>query len=73
MFEDERITDHLLFLRLMLEFTEQERETEFHTMGYRKDTEGNSDSCDTAQDNFCICDCIYFLKMVAFYFRYYFF
>ena len=59
MFEDERITDHLLFLRLMLEFTEQERETEFHTMGYRKDTEGNSDSCDTAQDNFCICDCEY--------------
>ena len=59
MFEDDRITDHLLFLRLMLEFTEQERETEFYTMGYRQDTEGNSNSSSTEQDKLCICPCKY--------------
>ena len=66
MFEDDRITDHLLFLRLMLEFTEQERQTEFHTMAYRKDTDGNSDSCETEQDGFCVCNCKYFLVFWVF-------
>ena len=66
MFEDDRITDHLLFLRLMLEFTEQERQTEFHTMAYRKDTDGNSDSCETEQDGFCVCNCKYFLVFLVF-------
>ena len=65
MFEDDRITDHLLFLRLMLEFTEQERQTEFHTMAYRKDTDGNSDSYETEQDGFCVCNCKYFFGILG--------
>ena len=57
MFEDDRVTDHLLFLHLMLDYTEQERKVQFHTMGYRQDTELNADSASTTQDEMCQCDC----------------
>ena len=59
MFEDDRVTDHLLFLHLMLDYTEQERQVQFHTMGYRQDTELNADSASTKQDEMCQCDCEY--------------
>ena len=51
------MTDHLLFLHLMLDYTEQERQVQFHTMGYRQDSELNADSASTKQDEMCQCDC----------------
>ena len=41
-FENERYSAHLLFLRLMLDYTPEWRDIHLFGAGYREDTEGNA-------------------------------
>ena len=45
-FENDRYSAHLLYLRLMLDYTSEWRDIHLFKAGYREDTEGNASASE---------------------------